>query len=76
MQKKLAAEKAAAAADEKDEKKGTGNRQLFMQFTCNKCEGVSQYMINKNAYDDGIVICTCQSCHVRHLIADNLKKVN
>ena len=76
VQKKLAAEKAAAAADEKAEEKGTGNRQLFMQFTCNKCEGVSQYMINKNAYDDGIVICTCQTCHVRHLIADNLKKVN
>ena len=62
----------AAAADDA---KGTGQRQLFMQFTCNRCEGVSQYMINKNAYDDGIVICTCQSCGVRHLIADNLKKV-
>eukprot|EP00903_Cladosiphon_okamuranus_P009330 g8898.t2 len=55
---------------------GTGQRQLFMQFTCNRCEGVSQYMINKNAYDDGIVICTCQSCGVRHLIADNLKKMD
>lgn len=76
MQKKLAAEKAAAAADEKAEEQGTGNRQLFMQFTCNQCEGVSQYMINKNAYDDGIVICTCQKCNVRHLIADNLKKVS
>lgn len=46
-----------------------------MQFTCNLCEGVSQYMINKNAYEEGIVICTCQSCGARHLIADNLKKV-
>lgn len=46
-----------------------------MQFTCNRCEGISQYMVNKNAYDDGIVICTCQSCGVRHLMADNLKKV-
>lgn len=62
---------AAAAGDIQ----GTGQRQLFMQFTCNRCEGVSQYMVNKNAYDDGIVICTCQSCGVRHLIADNLKKV-
>lgn len=76
VQKKLAAEKAAAAADEGAENKGTGNRQLFMQFTCNQCEGVSQYMINKNAYEDGIVICTCQKCHVRHLLADNLKKVS
>ncbi|CAM9667852.1 unnamed protein product [Ectocarpus sp. 8 AP-2014] len=56
--------------------KGTGQRQLFMQFTCNLCEGVSQYMINKNAYEEGIVICTCQSCGARHLIADNLKKLD
>lgn len=46
-----------------------------MQFTCNRCEGVSQYMINKTAYEDGIVVCTCQHCGVKHLIADNLKKV-
>ncbi|CAN0499296.1 unnamed protein product [Ectocarpus sp. 12 AP-2014] len=56
--------------------KGTGQRQLFMQFTCNLCEGVNQYMINKNAYEEGIVICTCQSCGARHLIADNLKKLD
>ncbi|CAM9325163.1 unnamed protein product [Ectocarpus fasciculatus] len=58
------------------DEKGTGQRQLFMQFTCNRCEGVSQYMINKNAYEEGIVIATCQSCGAKHLIADNLKKLD
>lgn len=57
-------------------KKGTGSRNLFLQFTCNQCEGVSQFLINKNAYTDGIVICTCQTCQVKHLLADNLKKVS
>lgn len=32
-------------------------------------------MISRQAYENGIVICTCQKCGVRHLLADNLKKV-
>lgn len=75
-QKKAAAAAAAAeAAAEEASSTGSNKRQLLMQFTCNMCEGVSQYMINKDAYEEGIVICTCQTCNVKHLLADNLKKV-
>lgn len=60
---------------ESSRKRSSGDRTLFLQFTCNKCETVSQYMIGKVAYESGIVICTCKNCKARHLIADNLKKV-
>lgn len=63
-------------AGDAEEDKGTGKRNLYLQFTCNRCNGVSQYMINRSAYEEGIVICTCQTCKVKHLLADNLKKVS
>ncbi|CAN0478725.1 unnamed protein product, partial [Discosporangium mesarthrocarpum] len=48
---------------------------MVLQFTCNRCGAVNQYRISKQAYEEGVVICTCRTCEVRHLIADNLGKV-
>eukprot|EP00612_Vaucheria_litorea_P001050 CAMPEP_0171452422 /NCGR_PEP_ID=MMETSP0945-20130129/538_1 /TAXON_ID=109269 /ORGANISM="Vaucheria litorea, Strain CCMP2940" /LENGTH=105 /DNA_ID=CAMNT_0011977089 /DNA_START=247 /DNA_END=564 /DNA_ORIENTATION=+ len=44
---------------------------MILQFTCNKCEGKTTLKINKVAYEEGVVICTCSKCGIRHIIADN-----
>lgn len=44
---------------------------LSLAFTCKKCETRSMYEINRVAYYEGVVICTCKGCAAKHLIADN-----
>ncbi|CAM9205843.1 unnamed protein product [Choristocarpus tenellus] len=52
------------------------NEKLTLAFTCNLCDSRSMYSISRVAYYKGIVICYCQGCSQKHLIADNLGKMD
>eukprot|EP01084_Bolivina_argentea_P036759 67973_1 len=51
-------------------------RTLALAFTCNQCNGRSTLMIGKDAYKSGLVICQCQKCGIRHIIADHTGLLN
>jgi len=58
---------------------GTNNTNIerfLMMYTCKKCNGRNAQLISKIAYKEGIVVSTCKTCKVTHLIADNLKKLD
>lgn len=52
------------------------DRKLTLSFTCNICEDRSTYKINRVSFMHGIVVLWCQSCNQKHLIADNLGKLD
>jgi protein import protein ZIM17 len=45
---------------------------LFLSFECNICKTRTNKFISKHAYEKGMVICQCEKCKNRHLIADHL----
>lgn len=49
---------------------------FLMIYTCKQCGGRNNQLVSKVAYYEGIVISTCKTCKVNHLIADNLKKLD
>lgn len=49
-----------------------GSERLGIAFTCNKCDTRIQKTFSRHAYYRGIVVIACPTCHVRHLIADNI----
>lgn len=58
---------------------GTNNTNIdrfLMMYTCKKCNSRNAQLISKIAYKEGIVVSTCKTCKVTHLIADNLKKLD
>ena len=58
-------------------KPGDANIEKFlMMYTCKKCNSRNAQFVSKIAYTQGIVISTCKSCNVNHLIADNLSKLD
>merc|ERR1719235_1145809 len=66
---------AAAAAKQGKQALNPGNQlrgTYAIVFTCNKCGHRSSKSFSKHAYHKGVVLVECESCKVRHLIADNL----
>ncbi|KAB5538268.1 hypothetical protein DKX38_015801 [Salix brachista] len=47
-------------------------RSLLVQFTCNECGERSQRLINRLAYERGLVFVQCAGCERYHKLADNL----
>ena len=55
-----------------DNAKGEKKKELYMVFTCNKCETRSTKGFSKRAYNYGVVIVTCPGCESKHVVADRL----
>jgi protein import protein ZIM17 len=51
---------------------GVRNADMWIVFTCTKCETRSIKGMTRHAYEKGIVIVRCGGCDVLHLIADNI----
>jgi DNL zinc finger len=43
-----------------------------LQYTCNVCETRNRVIVNRMAYQKGMVIAICKGCDAKHWIADNL----
>ncbi|CAL6339011.1 unnamed protein product [Bathycoccus prasinos] len=57
-----------AEEEQKKEKK----KELYMAFTCGKCETRSIKGFSKRAYHFGVVVVTCPGCERKHVVADRL----
>ncbi|EPS62111.1 hypothetical protein M569_12682, partial [Genlisea aurea] len=47
-------------------------RNLLVSFTCNACGARSQRLINRLAYERGLVYVQCSGCSRYHKLVDNL----
>ncbi|CAL6334432.1 unnamed protein product [Bathycoccus prasinos] len=47
-------------------------KELYMAFTCAKCETRSIKGFSKRAYHFGVVVVTCPGCERKHVVADRL----
>nr|VZI49177.1 unnamed protein product [Spirometra erinaceieuropaei] len=48
------------------------DKNMSIEFTCNKCKNRTKKYFSKLAYTKGLVIIRCPSCQALHLIADNI----
>eukprot|EP00608_Synchroma_pusillum_P001366 CAMPEP_0198434854 /NCGR_PEP_ID=MMETSP1452-20131203/34979_1 /TAXON_ID=1181717 /ORGANISM="Synchroma pusillum, Strain CCMP3072" /LENGTH=185 /DNA_ID=CAMNT_0044155373 /DNA_START=29 /DNA_END=586 /DNA_ORIENTATION=- len=51
-------------------------RKLFLSVDCKICGTTNQHFINKQSYENEMVIVVCSGCGGRHLIADQKNKLN
>lgn len=47
-------------------------RSLLVQFTCNSCGGETKRLVNRLAYERGLVFVQCAGCLKHHKLVDNL----
>lgn len=47
-------------------------RRLLVQFTCNECGERTQRLVNKLAYERGLIFVQCAGCLRHHKLVDNL----
>ncbi len=50
----------------------TDSPKMLIGFTCKCCSTRTHRLMNRQAYEKGIVLVECPGCQTRHLIADNL----
>ena len=55
-----------------EEQKKKKKKELYMAFTCGKCETRSIKGFSKRAYHFGVVVVTCPGCERKHVVADRL----
>ena len=55
-----------------EEQKTKKKKELYMVFTCGKCETRSIKGFSKRAYHFGVVVVTCPGCERKHVVADRL----
>ncbi|VDN16713.1 unnamed protein product [Dibothriocephalus latus] len=48
------------------------DKNMSIEFTCNKCKHRTKKYFSRQAYTKGLVIIRCPSCQALHLIADNI----
>jgi len=63
---------AAAQPHARREPPSKSAKDLYMAFTCGKCDTRAVKGFTRQAYEKGLVIVTCPGCEVKHLVADNL----
>ena len=73
--KNAAAVPSTSAGDAKDvqgtaEERANKRKDLYMMFTCGKCETRAAKGFSRQAYENGVVIVRCPGCQVQHLVAD------
>ncbi|KAF0852658.1 mitochondrial DNL zinc finger protein 1 [Andalucia godoyi] len=51
---------------------GVKNADMWIVYTCKKCEVRSVKGMTRHAYEKGLVIVRCPGCEALHLIADNI----
>lgn len=51
-------------------------RKFQMLYTCNLCEGRNLITVDRVAFTEGIVVARCKTCDAKHLVADNLSKLD
>ena len=47
-----------------------------MLYTCNICQGRNLIQVDRIAFTEGIVVARCKHCDAKHLVADNLSKLD
>lgn len=52
------------------------SRKFQMLYTCNICEGRNLIQVDRVAFTEGIVVARCKHCDAKHLVADNLSKLD
>jgi protein import protein ZIM17 len=62
----------SSSSSSDDNATGEKKKELYMVFTCNKCETRSTKGFSKRAYNYGVVIVTCPGCESKHVVADRL----
>eukprot|EP00624_Nannochloropsis_granulata_P004269 evm.model.NODE_31407_length_6906_cov_18.941210.2 len=72
------AAKAAAAANgaAASSPSSLPSRKFQMLYTCNICEGRNLIQVDRIAFTEGIVVARCKHCDAKHLVADNLSKLD
>ena len=48
----------------------SARKDLYMMFTCGRCETRAAKGFSRQAYDNGVVIVRCPGCQTQHLVAD------
>ena len=62
---------ATVDATERDgAEKPNPRKDLYMMFTCGKCDTRAVKGFSRQAYDNGVVIVRCPGCQAQHLVAD------
>ncbi|KAL3156477.1 hypothetical protein ABBQ38_000782 [Trebouxia sp. C0009 RCD-2024] len=49
----------------------SGRRTLQVAFTCDKCGGRTERLVNPHAWETGLVYLQCEGCKVWHQLKDN-----